>query len=965
MAKQKQADLELQSVNGSEQVEVLGKTFSSDEERRNYFLAELAEKLKDPEFRKASGFPMGDDEDILALSDPPFFTVCPNPWISDLALQFGTAYDAQKSYHREPFVADVNEGKTDAIYKAHAYHTKTPHKAIMRFLLHYTEPGDLVLDGFSGTGLTGVAARLCGSEEEIRALGYRSLDGGKVVDEEGHFVGGIGSRRVILNDLSPVAAFIAYNLNTPFDIEEFRSTATDILDSFNKQCGWMYTTAQDEAGTKGKGQINFTVWSEVFACPECAGEIVFTEVAVNDDDSVKSAFRCPQCDAALTKKKVQKVYENRYDSLLKRTVRHSKRVPVLINYSDGTHTRERKFGEFDAKTLARIEQLPFPSRFPSDRIMHAPDDVEIWGDKWRAGTASFTHVHHLFSARSARALSWLWSEATKIKDKRLRNILYFTFEQAVWGMSHLARYTPTHYSQVNQYLSGVYYVASQIVECSPDYLLRGKIDRLCSTFSNQIAPRSDCAVSTGDAASIPIPSCSIDYIFIDPPFGHNLAYAELNFLIEAFLRVFTSKKKEAIISPIQKKELGDYHSLMSACFQEYYRVLKPGRWITIEFSNTQSSVWNAIQSALQEAGFVVANVAALNKQQRGFNAIVTPTSVKQDLVISAYKPNGGLESRFAKKGRTEDGVWDFIRTHLQNLPVVKPKGGQLEPIAERDARILYDRTVAFYVRHGIPVPLSSAEFQATLAEKFPERDGMYFLAEQAVQYDSVRVKMEGIGQLTIFVEDERSAVNWLRSQLKDKPSKYQDIMPEFFEQLNQSWKKWETRPELRALLDQYFLCYHGDGPVPAQIHSYLSSNFKDLRNLQPESPVLLDRAADRWYVPDPKKNADVEQLREKRLLDEFWSYLPAGYEPAWRRKGIDGPMLPGIELPAPKIPKGKRLTLVRTEAVRVGFKFCFQRNDYETILAVAQYVPEDVINNDEQLQMLYDVAITRTSGEIE
>lgn len=53
---------------------------------------------------------------------------------------------------------------------AHAYHTKVPHPAIMRYILHYTQPGDIVFDGFCGTGMTGVAAQLCGSENDVKAL---------------------------------------------------------------------------------------------------------------------------------------------------------------------------------------------------------------------------------------------------------------------------------------------------------------------------------------------------------------------------------------------------------------------------------------------------------------------------------------------------------------------------------------------------------------------------------------------------------------------------------------------------------------------------------------------------------------------------------------------------------------------------------------------------------------------------
>ena len=50
---------------------------------------------------------------------------------------------------------------------AHTYHTKVPYKAIMRYILHYTKPGDIVFDGFCGTGMTGVAAQMCGSNDGI------------------------------------------------------------------------------------------------------------------------------------------------------------------------------------------------------------------------------------------------------------------------------------------------------------------------------------------------------------------------------------------------------------------------------------------------------------------------------------------------------------------------------------------------------------------------------------------------------------------------------------------------------------------------------------------------------------------------------------------------------------------------------------------------------------------------------
>src|SRR2546423_1933041 len=199
-----------QDTNVQRPVECLGLTFESDEARRAYFLEILREKLRDPEFRKIEGFPIGDDEDILALSDPPYYTACPNPFIGDYIKYYGKPFDPDIPYRREPFAADVSEGKNDPIYNAHSYHTKVPHKAIMRYILHYTEPGDVVFDGFCGSGMTGAAAQCCGNQKTVESLGYRVQPDGVILSENGQLFSKIGMRHTILNDLSPAATFIAY-----------------------------------------------------------------------------------------------------------------------------------------------------------------------------------------------------------------------------------------------------------------------------------------------------------------------------------------------------------------------------------------------------------------------------------------------------------------------------------------------------------------------------------------------------------------------------------------------------------------------------------------------------------------------------------------------------------------------------------------------------------------------------------
>ena len=934
-------------------VECLGMTFPNDEERRKHFLGILRDRLKDPEFRKIEGFPIGSDEDILALSDPPFYTACPNPFIADFIKHYGKPYDPSKPYSREPFAVDVSEGKTDSIYKAHSYHTKVPHLAIVPSILHYTEPGDVVLDGFCGSGMTGVASQWCGSAPEDYR---RQIE--TEFEKHGLEKPSWGARRAVLNDLSPAATFIAANYNLPFDVIEFARSGKQLLDQVEQEIGWMYETLHTDGKTKGR--IEYTVWSEIFTCPDCAGEVIFLDEALDKKTKrVKDTFPCPHCSSELTKSLMARCFETRFDSSLETTIQIPKRRPSLISYRVRKQRYEKTPDENDLAVIERIGSLPFPSSLPTDRMMHASESDDCWGDKWRVGTASFSHVHHLFLSRPAHALSALWSNAVAQPDTRIRHMLLFFVEQAIPGMSVLNRYMPTAFSQANRQLTGVYYIASQLSEVSPWYNLERKLSRLAKAFQSGVARRGNAVLTTGTTAWLGLPDNCIDYIFTDPPFGDNLAYAELNFVVETFHKCFTNMKPEAIVSPHQKKGLPEYQQLMCLCFTEYCRVLKPGRWMTVVFHNSRNSVWTAIQESLQIAGFVVADVRVLDKQQGSFNQAVAVGSVKQDLVISVYKPNGGLEERFKLEAGKEEGVWDFVRTHLKQLPVFVAKDGQAEVIAERQNYLLFDRMVAFHVQRGVTVPLSATEFYAGLVQRFSERDGMYFLPEQVAEYDKKRMTVREVLQLQLFVTDEASAIQWLKQQLVRKPQTFQEVHPQFLKEIG-GWQKHEKPLELSELLEESFLRYDGKGEVPNQIHSYLSTNFKELRNLPKDDESLRAKGKDRWYVPDPNKAGDLEKLRERALLREFVDYLPPGYKPV-KAETLEG-FIPGLE-PNTSIPKGKKLKVFRLEAVRVGFKRCWQNRDYRTIIAVAQRIPESILQEDPKLLMWYDQALTRSGEE--
>lgn len=96
------SDLYKDQKKGNQPVECLGLKFQSDEARRAHFLKLLADKLKDPVFRRTEGFPEGSDEAILAMSNPPYYTACPNPWAEEFVRHYGKPYESNSKYDREP-----------------------------------------------------------------------------------------------------------------------------------------------------------------------------------------------------------------------------------------------------------------------------------------------------------------------------------------------------------------------------------------------------------------------------------------------------------------------------------------------------------------------------------------------------------------------------------------------------------------------------------------------------------------------------------------------------------------------------------------------------------------------------------------------------------------------------------------------------------------------------------------------
>jgi hypothetical protein len=691
----------------------------------------------------------------------------------------------------------------------------------------------------------------------------------------------------------------------------------------------MYRTLHTDSKTECK--INYTIWSDVFICPECSGEIVFWDAAVDQKNGlVRSEFSCPNCNTILTKRLLDRAFITFHDFALGIPVRQAKQVPVLYNYTYSGRAFTKALGAFDHKILEKIDSFNSDDWFSSARM---PE-----GDESRRNdNAGITHTHHFYTKRNRLILAKFFAKCSSSICKWLvTGTMQRASKQHQIAISRIGRPKAGEGGATAGHRRGTLYIPSNQVEFNPFSLISERLSMALKTANRPWANYNKLAVETASVTQTCIGDNEIDYIFTDPPFGGNIMYSELNFIWESALRIRTNSEQEAITNKTQHKALLDYQDLMFQCFAEYFRVLRPGRWMTVEFHNSQNSVWSSIQESLQKAGFVIADVRVLDKKIKTHTQRTAGGSVNKDLAITAYKPNGGLEERFRLEAGTEEGVWDFIRTHLKQLPVFVSKDSQAEVVVERQNYLLFDRMMAFHVQRGVTAHLSAAEFYAGLIQRFSERDGMYFLPEQVAEYDKKRMTVREVLQLQLFVTDESSAIQWLKQQLIKKPQTFQELHPQFLKEIG-GWQKHEKPLELSELLEQNFLRYDGKGEVPNQIHSYLSTHYKELRNLPKDDESLRAKGKDRWYVPDPNKAGDLEKLRERSLLKEFEDYRTSSQ---------------------------KRLKVFRLEAVRAGFKKAWQERDYATIITVARKVPDKILQEDPNLLMWYDQALTRSGEDV-
>ena len=518
----------MESTETQTKITVLGKNFSSEEERRNYFREELRKKL--PELKKIEGFPIGEDEDILNLSDPPYFTACNNPWIKDFINEWenekisltSKGLRVDESISVLPYTENIIESVNNEIYRSHTYHTKVPHPAICRLYFHYTQPGDIVIDSFGGTGMAGVAARKCdGNDLELNKRFQFEFK--EIKDLQ------IGARRAILNDISPIAYHISKIFNSNLDVPTLDNVLVDFKKSINKEVGELYKTEY-----KGnKYSFNYLVWSEMLLCNSCDSELNYHHLTSDyENNTFSEILICPKCGTKQKRTEANPLKETVYDEYLNTTIEQIKYVPVHINFSANKKRLNKRPDEQDFK-------LAF-SDLTNENDKYVPINSIIVGDKssdpFRVGVRN---IHQFYSPRIRFFLKTYLSLVNSEKYKPYNDFLIFTLTAILPKLTRMNRYMPKHGSRaLVGPMANTLYIPPMYVENNPLDQLDFQANKILKAF---VSNHSQNIGQIGSATNlVNIPDSVIDYVFIDPPFGANIMYSELNQITESWLNLKTN-----------------------------------------------------------------------------------------------------------------------------------------------------------------------------------------------------------------------------------------------------------------------------------------------------------------------------------------------------------------------------------------------------------------------------------------
>lgn len=522
--------------------------------------------------------------------------------------------------------------RSGVFFNTYAYPTKIAPESIAVYIATHTKPGDTILDSFSGSGATGLAAQMC----EHPTPSMLSIAEKLGVEPEW------GPRNAVLYDISTYGTFAARVMTRPPSSDLFVKAAEKLINDVNAELGHLYQ-AKDDLGRLGT--IRHVIWSSVLTCQQCGSDFTFYEGMVTWNPlRINSDGRCPHCGAAVSTGGNAFSMEEKYDALLGESISSRRRIPVLVYGETNGKNWRRAANAADLDDIARIEALAYPEGTE-------PQPIE-WGELHRAGYHSgISHLHHFYTKRNFLIIEALWRRTADyekdIRDALRLLILSYNATHATLMTRVVAKQNSSDFVLTGAQ-SGVLYVSNLPVEKNILKGLLRKVKPFARAFAYVNACTGHVEVVNQSSGKLREGDGTISYVFTDPPFGDFIPYAEVNQINELWLDATTDRSDEAIISPSQDKNADTYGHMIMASLAEAKRVLKNEGLMTLVFHSSKADVWQALASAIEGAGLEVVTTTHLAKSQESFKQVVSAGGVRGDSLIllgkSERKPGKPITS---------------------------------------------------------------------------------------------------------------------------------------------------------------------------------------------------------------------------------------------------------------------------------------------------------------------------------
>lgn len=582
-----------------------------------------------------------------------------------------------------PLVDHIRAGKNTLVYNVHSYSTKVPHQAIMPLITRFTKPGELLVDPFAGSGMTGVATILLG-------------------------------RRARLSDIAPAAIHIASNYVTPCNARLFLAAARRIEEEAEAELSRLYETVCDRCGSPAT--IEYTVWSDVFSCG-CGAEISYWHSAVDlEAGTVRPRLTCGACGKPSRKGQL---------AWLRTT-------PVSTKYSCRGGCRrmvEREISDAEVSLIRDIEGQAIADWYPT---MPFGREREMWRKSHEV--MGITSVDGFYTHRNLRVLAALWRRVNGEQDERIRAALRFAFTAMVNRASRRYQWNAKRPTNVQ---TGTLYVSSLNYEWSVLSLFRRKVRDIHAYYAAHPSFPGEAEVVRESATVLAgVADNSVNYIFTDPPFGANIYYADCALLWESWLGEHTDPRDEILIHTKQRDRggntLSDYERLMTQAFTRMREVLKPGHMASVVFHSSHADVWRAIQDAVKNAGFELVSTTSLDKGQPSIKGLKGQRGTEQvaavDVILNLRKP---VDTRPAGHSSSHDGdvrtlVLHALTEHLASLPLHTEANSSGFSNEMRRLQHLHTLAVRTLLEGDVPLRDLSFGFVEELCESHFVRHGEYW-----------------------------------------------------------------------------------------------------------------------------------------------------------------------------------------------------------------------------------------------